>query len=315
MPSTMPESTGPLVSVIMPTYDDVEYISRALRSVAKQTYTNLEVVVVDSSGVNWLEELVGKLDWGQYYHMPPNGVAAARNRGIEAAEGAIIMFLDADDCYNSEKLERQVSILQGAADVVYSNVTVVRKNGTQTELSALPVKNSETHHIDFFRTGQGVPTVTLATWRECLEDERFREDLEAREDPHLWVRLFRVCRPVKIPEPTAIKYCRDDSLTSDPDMMYRSEMAEVASLLDRFEELRPYHEERIRAAQYRYGKQLFRAGHVQQARKVILDIMRSGTINHRTLALFVTALLPLWNGRVYRMLEQLNEARLRILRN
>lgn len=308
LPASLEEQDGPLVSVITPTYGDAEYVTGALESLAEQTYTNLEVVVVDSSGVEWLQELVGGLRWGRYIEAPPDGVAAARNRGLDEAAGEVIAFLDADDLYAPGKLERQVAALDGPTEVVYSNVTVIEESGTRTELTALPVTDPERHHVEFFRTGHGVPTVTVAAERHCFETERFDESLSAREDPHLWVRLFRAFRPGVIQESTAFKRRRSDSLTADPEMMYESELAEIADLTERFEELRQHRSERERMAEYRYGKLLFHGGRHTEARQVLLGVLRDGLVDHRTLTLFALSFLPFGAERVYELLERVQQS-------
>ncbi|QPV62691.1 glycosyltransferase [Halosimplex litoreum] len=314
LPTTLQETEGPLVSVVTPTYEDARYIERALESLSEQTYANLEVVVVDSSGVEWLETLLDPLEWARYVYEPPNGVAAARNRGLDEAEGEVIAFLDADDFYAPAKLERQVAALDGEADVVYSNVTVIEPDGSRTELSALPVEDPDRHHVAFFRSGHGVPTVTVAARRECFEDERFDERLQAREDPHLWVRLFRNGIPAMILESLAFKRRRADSLTADPDMMYENELAAIDDLVERIPELRSYRVERERMAAYRYGKHLFQAGRTAEARRVFLDVLRSGKRDAQTLALFGLSLLPAGNRRAFRLLERVQQSGLRALR-
>lgn len=111
LPETLSECIeGPLVSVIIPTYDDAEYLPDALASVAAQTYTSLEVIVVDSSGD--AETIIEDLEWVEYHEQEPRGPAAARNLGIEHAEGDYVAFLDADDRWLPKKLERQVAALE-----------------------------------------------------------------------------------------------------------------------------------------------------------------------------------------------------------
>ncbi len=308
LPTTLPETNGPLVSVIMPTYDDAEYIQRGLQSLSEQTYTNFEAIVVDSSGVEWLSKLVGELNWAEYIYESPNGVAAARNRGIDTANGDIVMFLDADDFYAPEKLERQVATLEGEADIVYSNVTVIKESGDQTELFALPVEDPTTHHIDFFQTGHGVPTVTVAACSSCFEMHRFDERLTAREDPHLWTRIFKDYRPAKIPAPLAYKRRRSNSLTSDPDMMYENEMAAITDLTNQYAELDAHRDEREQMAKYRYAKQLFHSSRTSETRRLLIELMRAGLINHQTLSLFVLSLLPVGNKQAYELLESLQES-------
>lgn len=114
----------PLVSVILPTYEDAEYIDGALDSIRKQTYENVEIVIIDSTGVPRLEQLDESRDDVVYEFQPPEGPAAARNRGIELASGDLIAFLDADDRWHPDKLQRQVAAIADGADVVYSDQQV-----------------------------------------------------------------------------------------------------------------------------------------------------------------------------------------------
>lgn len=111
LPETLPDGgEGPLVSVVIPTYEDSVYLRGALSSIANQTYTNLEVIVVDSNGE--AKPIVENLGWVEYHYQEPKGPAAARNLGVKHAEGEYIAFLDADDKWLPEKLERQVEVLE-----------------------------------------------------------------------------------------------------------------------------------------------------------------------------------------------------------
>jgi glycosyltransferase involved in cell wall biosynthesis len=305
-PPSFQSGDGPLVSVVLATYEPEHTIEDSLRSVVEQTYDNVELVVVDSSGEQWLADLGDRLEWVTYVHQNPVGVAAAWNRGIDAASGDIVAFLADDDYYAPEKLERQVEAIQQGADVVYTDEYVIDPDGSVTELPSLPIDDPDTHYVDFFRVGHGVPHLTVAGRTECFRDEQFLEDLQAREDPHLWVRLFRSYEPAHIPEPLAYKRRRDDSLTSDPEMMYQNEVAEVADLAERFDELEAHREERERMTKYRYGKQLFHDGQRRRARGVLFDTITSGFLDYRTIAMLAVTLSPVLNETLYGLLERAN---------
>lgn len=111
----------PLISVIIPTYQDAEYLEGAIESVRAQTYEAVEIVVVDSGGASWVAELSDRNSDIVYDFQPPNGPAAARNRGIDLASGELIAFLDADDRWHEDKLDRQVKEIEAGADIVYSD--------------------------------------------------------------------------------------------------------------------------------------------------------------------------------------------------
>lgn len=112
--------SDPLVSVIIPTYQDADYLVGAIESVEAQTFDNVELVVIDSGGAEWAEDVADV-----YEFQEPNGPAAARNRGIELASGDLIAFLDADDRWHPKKLTRQVDVLERTdADLVWSDQEV-----------------------------------------------------------------------------------------------------------------------------------------------------------------------------------------------
>lgn len=115
------ENNNPLVSVIIPTYKrTVEYVSKAVQSVLNQTYQNIEIVVIDDS----TEAFEGRKNTENYFKSlnAPNvlylqneknlGGSLSRNRGIENAKGEYITFLDDDDEYKPEKIEKQLRFMQ-----------------------------------------------------------------------------------------------------------------------------------------------------------------------------------------------------------
>lgn len=105
----MPERT-PLVSVVIATYGRPERVLRAIASVKRQTYSNVEIIVVDDSAE--YNDAVGNIDAVRYvYDGDPQGLSHARNRGIEFANGEYLAFIDDDDQWAEKKLERQVASL------------------------------------------------------------------------------------------------------------------------------------------------------------------------------------------------------------
>lgn len=102
-----------LVSVIVPTFNRAALCKRAVESVLAQTYRNLEVIVVDDGSVDDTREMLAGFDERVRYLWQQNaGVSAARNLGIESAQGEFLAFLDSDDSWLPWKLEAQLAILQ-----------------------------------------------------------------------------------------------------------------------------------------------------------------------------------------------------------
>ena len=114
-----------MVSVIIPAFNAEKYVTAAVDSVLAQTYPALECIVVDDGSTDRTVEIV--MAYGErvrYVHQPNAGRSAARNRGISAATGEYVNFLDADDYLAPEKIEQQVAFLKmhSEYDAVYCRV-------------------------------------------------------------------------------------------------------------------------------------------------------------------------------------------------
>lgn len=102
--------TGPSVSCVVPVYNGEAFLEEAVASALDQTRSPLEVILVDDGSTDATPEVAARLGSRVRYVRQENaGPAAARNRGIELACGDLVSFLDADDLWHPEKLERQVA--------------------------------------------------------------------------------------------------------------------------------------------------------------------------------------------------------------
>ena len=99
-----------LVSVILPVFNYDRFLGEAIESVLGQTYKNLEVIVVDDGSTDRSSEVAKSFaDRGvRYCHQVNAGIGPARNKGVELAQGEFFAFLDADDRWPEEKIERQL---------------------------------------------------------------------------------------------------------------------------------------------------------------------------------------------------------------
>lgn len=305
IPSTLSDADGPLVSVIIPTYGDAEFIKTALKSIAAQTHSNVEAVIVDSTGVDWLADLAAETDWLEYTFQEPTGPSAARNHGIELAEGTYVGFLDADDEWLPEKIERQLDVLEAGADVVYSDAYVI-EDGNKRRFTSLPIEDADSVAVDFLYEG-GVPIQTVMVRRECLQAEQFDESLPVVEDRHLLVRLFTEYSVERVPEPLVHYNRREDSTSSDAQEMYECELAALNSLFDRYPELEQHRNPLIRKATYKHGKRLLRSGETRAARRKLWSVLRDGSRDPRAIILFCISLLPIGGKRALWHLERVQE--------
>ena len=105
---------NPKVSVIIPTYNRAAKVRNAIESVLAQTFSDLEVIVVDDGSSDDTGKILGEVfgDRIRYYFQANQGVSVARNKGIVEARGEWIAFLDSDDLWEKDKLEWQFKALE-----------------------------------------------------------------------------------------------------------------------------------------------------------------------------------------------------------
>jgi len=105
------------VSVVIPTFNRSEFLSRALNSILSQTLPPYEVIIVDDGSTDDTHELIKtSFPTVTYLYQKNSGVSAARNRGINHAKGEWIAFLDSDDEWHPEKLLKQIDVMQNNPD-------------------------------------------------------------------------------------------------------------------------------------------------------------------------------------------------------
>jgi len=132
------KSNLPLVSIIITTYNRSNYLKTCIESVVNQTYTNIEILVIDDGSKDEIAKenkiICRNYNLCTYYYKKNSGQPASRNYGIKKATGDYIAFCDDDDFWALNKLEKQVSILDNNKDIglVTGSIEYVKYDGTKT---------------------------------------------------------------------------------------------------------------------------------------------------------------------------------------
>jgi glycosyltransferase involved in cell wall biosynthesis len=107
-----------LVSVIMPCYNGERYLAEAIESALHQTYRPIEVIVVDDGSTDRSREVAERFaERIRYARRTHAGIAGTRNHGVALARGEYLAFLDADDLWSQDKLQRQVAVFEADATI------------------------------------------------------------------------------------------------------------------------------------------------------------------------------------------------------
>jgi glycosyltransferase involved in cell wall biosynthesis len=190
--------THPLVSVIIPAYNSIATIHRSLTSVLGQSLNDFEVIVVDDGSTDaTLEAIKGIVDIRvKYFRQSNQGVSSARNKGIANASGRFIAFLDADDYWLPDKLEKQVALLNSQPEIgmVYSKSYVVDEEERQLcTIGRIFDKTSKPSEIfSQLLLGNFIPSPTPMIREHCVREVGFFDDmLHQSEDWDYWLRITK----------------------------------------------------------------------------------------------------------------------------
>lgn len=181
----MENSTKPVVSVITPTYNAARFITETIFSVKEQTFTNWEMIIVDDSSLDNTVEIVKKeMEKDSRIKLielkKNSGPANARNRAIAAANGNYLAFLDSDDLWLPQKLERQLLFMdQKNLAFSYTGYRIMTEDGKRTDVVfRVPakidykslLKNTIIGTLTVMLDRRKVGMVQMPLHRDCSED-------------------------------------------------------------------------------------------------------------------------------------------------
>ena len=240
------------VSVVVPTFNRAHLVVDALESAIQQSQLPLEIIIIDDGSTDETENVVKEWMGNQssdvvvhYIKQTNQGGSAARNHGIRLAKGEFIAFLDSDDVWHREKLERQVNVMETSARIggVYCGLRHVEM---ATESTYDPVRSYPRGNLleQLLIRDVTAPTSTYLVRREVFDKVgTFDETLDARQDWDLWIRLSEQFLIEAVPE-ALVDYREHEGhrTISDP----KREMEAYRVILEKYTDLHEKHSFRTR---------------------------------------------------------------------
>lgn len=186
----------PLVSIIIPVYNSERYIKEAVESALRQTYKNIEVIVIDDGSTDNTRKILEPYIKNKsiiYLYQENKGVAASRNKGILESTGSYISFLDSDDKYYPEKIEKQTNkffenpnagVIVCFSDYFYNgDINTKYKMKSQTFPGEILKRSYQ---------GNFINTNTVLINKKIIKGGiSFDEALRISEDWDLWIRIMK----------------------------------------------------------------------------------------------------------------------------
>lgn len=184
-----------LISIIIPSYNSGMYLEHAIQSVMDQSYANWELLIIDGGSTDCSLECAlarQRSDARVKLILNPNdtGPAQARAFGINHAHGDVIAFLDADDIWLSEKLERQLRFMtDNSYDFTFTDYRTISSSG---RVSSAKLSGWSENSFNQYLRRRGIANSTVMVRRECISDQVLSAiDKRLGEDTLWWLLILK----------------------------------------------------------------------------------------------------------------------------
>ena len=213
----------PAISVVIPTYNQADYLATALNSVLAQTYRGYEIVIVDDGSTDETAHIVRNFVMARprqisYVRQPNCGLAAARNAGIRAAKGHWVALLDSDDIWLPDFLETMLRLLHEhpQTDVFYCGVQFMDAHGI--DLPQVSNQTVPSHHMyaALLRANFLIPSTIFLRKMAVVGAGYFDPAFRRLQDWELWWRMLQLGYGFVGTEEILVRYrVHDNSLSAD----------------------------------------------------------------------------------------------------
>jgi len=193
------------ISVVIPVHKRTYFLQKAIKSVLEQTYSNFEIIVVDDNSNSTISNLIKGIvknfnDSRIRYidHGINRGVSAARNTGIRSSNGKYIAFLDSDDEWFPEKLEKQIKIFKNESNklgAVYCGVTYIDEKSNSINKELIPPDKKGNIYEDLLYKNCVGGCSSVMVKKECFNRVGvFDEKFPVCQDLDMWIRIAKCYR-------------------------------------------------------------------------------------------------------------------------
>jgi len=188
------EEQAALVSVIIPCYNQAQFLAEAIESVLAQTYREIEIVVVDDGSPDDTREVVSRYPGVRYVRQENQGLAGARNTGFKQSKGEYVVFLDADDHLTPNAIESHLSCFAEHSETGFAvgDIDHMTLNGSYAGSPRWPLLESNQYEA-LLRVNHVANTIAVMFRREVLEQlGGFKPACSPAEDYELLLRAARL---------------------------------------------------------------------------------------------------------------------------
>ena len=199
---------NPLVTVCIPTYNHGIYLEQALDSVLCQTYSNLEIIIVDNYSTDNTDEVLVKFDDSRikiYKNNNYGSIAVSRNLAVNKSSGEWVAFLDSDDWWKENKLEKCAHNFQLGIDLIYHDLIIVDETIDRSQSMSIKSRKLEKPVFkDLIIKGNTIATSSVVVRKTILNKVNGMNESEEMfgiEDFNTWLKISQITEGFRhIPE-------------------------------------------------------------------------------------------------------------------
>lgn len=225
---------APKVSVVIPAYNAVRFVNATIDSVLLQTFQDFEILAVDDGSTDNTKEILEAYgDKIRYLPKKNGGVSSARNYGIENAKGKYIAFLDADDVWMPEKLEKQVALMEANEDIGLCYAATQKVDEELNYLSSIPANAYEDYTESLLlnlNIVAGSCSSAMARRDIISQTDGFDSKFTTYADWEFWLRLSLLTKFAPVNEELVKYRVVKGSMSSNPAITKK----DALGVLDKF---------------------------------------------------------------------------------
>lgn len=272
----------PLVSVIVPVYNRAHLVSETIESILAQTWDPLEIILINDGSTD--ESLAILRDYERRFpekirvcDQPNQGQIVARNNGIKASKGDYIAFLDSDDLWVEDKLERQMPLFEEGVGLVYSGTEIMDEEGRTIRQEPADKTMSGDIYAPLLVKNRMTGGTVVVSAQALNRVGVFSTDFKAAENWDLWLRICKEYSARVVPSPLTRYRLHDSNMSGDAQLMLGAKL----QIMEKHCDLQSDNTAIARCSRlawadyhYRLGVNYFSAGDYKSARQSFFSVLR-----------------------------------------
>lgn len=300
-----------LVSVIVPVYNRAHLVAETIESILLQTYQPVEIILINDGSSDGSLAVLREYEsrypkWIRVVDQPNQGQTVARNNGIKVAQGQFIAFLDSDDLWVKDKLERQIPRFEPGVGLVYSGTEIIDEAGQTVRFEPADETMSGYIYPQLLIKNRMTGGTVVVTADSLSRVGFFSTDFQAAENWDLWLRICKVYSTRVVSDPLVKYRIHCNNMSGDGQLMLRAKLQIIEKHCDVHSKdgvVARYSRRAYADYHYREGLNYFSKAQYQSARKAFFKVLSFSFFYEDTWVRLFRSLLGAPGNRLLRVFK------------